>query len=72
MADFREMTGCLEYASRPWTGRRPWHFISPGGAGSAAYAVARPSDDCGEKAMTETPIAELVRHEVIMAAWTAP
>ena len=28
MADFREMTGCLECVSRPWTGRRPWHFIS--------------------------------------------
>ena len=28
MADFREMTGCFECVSRPWTGRRPWHFIS--------------------------------------------
>ena len=27
MADFREMTGCFECVSRPWTGRRPWHFI---------------------------------------------
>ena len=28
MADFREMTGCFECVSRPWIGRRPWHFIS--------------------------------------------
>jgi hypothetical protein len=27
MADFREMTGCFECVSRPWIGRRPWHFI---------------------------------------------
>ena len=27
MADFREMTGCFECVSRPWRGRRPWHFI---------------------------------------------
>jgi hypothetical protein len=27
MADFRKMTGCFECVGRPWTGRRPWHFI---------------------------------------------
>ena len=27
MADFREMTGCFECVSRPWIGRRPWHFV---------------------------------------------
>jgi hypothetical protein len=41
MADFREMTGCPECVSRPWTGRRPRHVISPGGARPATYAVAR-------------------------------